>query len=57
MKDYNLVMQFIPIVKKCQKLIFLVEKRFYLGYNDDNKIFLISVSSKIRLETNDVYLY
>ena len=39
MKDYNLVMQFIPIVKKCQKLIFLVEKRFLLGYNDDNKIF------------------
>ena len=39
MKDYNLVMQFIPIVKKCQKRIFLVEKRFLLGYNDDNKIF------------------
>ena len=39
MKDYNLVMQFILIVKKCQKLIFLVEKRFYLGCNDNNKIF------------------
>ena len=39
MKDYNLVMQFILIVKKCHKPIFLVKKRFYLGYNDNNKMF------------------
>ena len=46
MKDYNLVMQFIPIVKKCQKLIFLVKTRFYLGYNDDNKIFGFILEAK-----------